>query len=130
MGHSRGFVLIELLVVVALLAVAAGVYFAWYSPGQHKRLKEAVESGDPQQVPVGAETVLGQAYQKGQSAECINNLTQLRQAVQLHVVDNERYPSSLAEVNLPNMVTCPVSGQAYVYDPSTGTVRCPTHPKY
>jgi prepilin-type N-terminal cleavage/methylation domain-containing protein len=130
MKYSRGFVLIELLVVVALLAVAAGVYFGWYSPSQHKKLKEAVESGNPQQVPVNPETVLGQAYQKGQSTECMNNLSQIRQALQLYTVDNDRYPSSLEELNLANMVRCPISGQAYQYDPNTGTVRCPTHPKY
>ena len=126
----RGFGLIELLIVIALLAVAAGVYFAWYLPGQHKQLKAAVESGDPQQVPVGPETVLGKAYQKGQSAECINNLSQLRQAIQLYQIDNGSNPRSLAEVNLPNMMRCPVTGQDYQYDPATGTVRCPAHPKY
>ncbi len=130
MRSGKGFVLIELIVVVALIAVAAGVYFAWYSPKKARELKKAVESGNPEQVPVGPQTVLGQALQKGESVQCMNNLSQLRQAIQMFVIDNERYPSSLSELNLPSMTRCPVTGQPYQYDPKTGTVRCPAHPNY
>jgi prepilin-type N-terminal cleavage/methylation domain-containing protein len=130
MQRSGAFVLIELLVVLVLLAVAAGVYFAWYSPHRAQQLKAAVEAGNPQQVPVGPQTVLGQALQKAESTNCLNNLQQLRQAIQLYVSDNGTYPPSLEALNLPGMLTCPVSGQPYRYDPSTGTVSCPTHPKY
>ncbi|MCD6352328.1 MAG: prepilin-type N-terminal cleavage/methylation domain-containing protein [Armatimonadetes bacterium] len=130
MGNRPGFALIELLVVVALLALAAGAYFVWYSPSKQKQLKQAVESGNPQQVPVSGQTVLGQAYKKGQSVECLNNLQQLRQAIQMYTIDHDTYPPSLAALNLPGMTRCPVTGQAYVYDPRTGTVKCPSHPNY
>lgn len=130
MSTTRSFALIELLVVIALLAVAAGLYFAWYSPRRAGQLKQAIESGEPTQVPVQPQTVLGRALQKGQSVECMNNLNQLRQAIEAYVIDNERYPSSLAELNLPSMLRCPVTGQPYLYDSRTGTVRCPAHPKY
>ena len=137
--QRHGFALIELLVVIILIAVLAGVYFAWYSPKRAKQLKQAVESGEPTQVPVGGtggaggggpQTVLGQALQKGQSVECMNNLRQLRAAIQMYVADNGSYPPNLQALNLPNMMRCPVTGQAYVYDPRTGTVKCPAHPNY
>ncbi|MBC7288518.1 MAG: prepilin-type N-terminal cleavage/methylation domain-containing protein [Armatimonadetes bacterium] len=127
---TRGFVLIELLVVILLIALAAGVYFAWYSPRRAKALKEAVESGNPTQVPVEPQSVLGQALQKGESVNCMNNLSQLRQAIQMYVADNGTYPPNLEALQLPGMTTCPVTGQPYQYDPNSGTVRCPAHPKY
>ncbi len=130
MARRKAFALVELIVVIVLIAIAAGVYFAWYSPKRAKQLKQAV-GGPPTQVPGTAQTVLGRALQKGQSVECMNNLNQIRQAIQMYVIDNGAYPQSLAELNLPaNMLRCPVTGQAYQYDPSTGQVRCPAHPKY
>lgn len=128
--HGKGFGLIELLVVVVLIAALAGVYFVWFSPKRARALKNAVESGNPTQVPTGPQTVLGQALQKGQSVECMNNLRQLRQAIQIYVADNGTYPPNLQALNLPNMIRCPVTGQPYQYDPKTGTVRCPAHPNY
>ena len=128
--RRRGFGLVELLVVIVLLAVLAGVYFVWFSPKRMKQVKEAVESGEPTKVPAGPETVLGQALQKGQSVECLNNLRQLRAAIQMYVADNGTYPPNLQALNLPNMMRCPVTGQAYVYDPRTGAVKCPAHPEY
>jgi prepilin-type N-terminal cleavage/methylation domain-containing protein len=130
MRSFRGFVLIEILVVVALIAVAAGAYFAWYSPRRAKQLKEAVEAGEPTAVPGAGETVLGQALQKAQSMECANNLSQLRQAIQMSVSDTGAYPASLQDLNMPSLSACPVTGQPYQYDPATGTVKCPAHPQY
>lgn len=130
MKHRGGFVLIELLVVIALIAVAAGVYFGWYSPRRAKQLKEAVESGEPTAVPVEPETVLGQVMQKAESMECMNNLSQLRQAIQMSVSDTGAYPARLQDLNMPSLITCPVTGQPYQYDPASGTVKCPSHPQY
>lgn len=129
MRRGTGFILIELLIVVAIIAMMAGVYFAWYNPKHARELKKSIEGG-PEDVPVGADTVLGQAIKKAESVECMNNLNQLRQSIQMYAGDNGSYPPSLDPLNLPSMIRCPVTGAAYTYDPQTGTVKCPSHPKY
>lgn len=135
MKRTQGFGLIELLVVVVLMAALAGLYFGWYAPRHSAGAASAVTStggaAGTTAAPGGtATTVLGKAYQKGESVECMNNLHQLRLAIQMYVDDNGSYPPNLAALNLPNMTHCPVTGVAYKYDPSTGKVMCPSHPNY
>ena len=130
MRRGTGFILIELLIVVAVIAMMAGVYFAWYNPKHSAGLKKSIEGG-PEDVPGGtAETVLGKAMQKAESVDCMNDLSQVRQSIVMYSSDAGSYPPNLEALNLPAMIHCPVSGAAYQYDPQTGTVRCPTHPKY
>lgn len=129
LGRRTGAMLIELLIVVLIIGLLAGGYFMWYGPKHakgHKKpgaLPSAVEAGTS-----GA--VMGQALQKAKSVQCMNNLNQLREAIQIYVSDQGTYPPNLAALNLPNMTHCPVSGVPYQYDPQTGVVKCPTHPQY
>ena len=113
--------LIGLLVVVVIIMVA--VYFIWLRP-QGGVEKEPRFEGE-------AQTPLGQALQKGQSAECISYLPQLRQFVRMEKDSTGEYPAALdPKWGVP--LKCGVSGQAYGYDPATGRVWDPTpgHEKY
>ncbi len=135
-GWKRdGFALVEILVVVVLIAILATAYFVWFSPKRANEVKGAVDSGNPAQVSgvgggSGPQTLMGQVLQKGESVECMNNLRQLRAAIQMYVADHGSYPPNLQALNMPRMIRCPVTGQAYLYDPATGTVKCPAHPNY
>ena len=107
---KRGFALIELLVVVVIIMLLTLAYFGYVGHSKH---------GDKQ-----TKTTMGQALDKGHSVECMNNLNQLRQALQISYQENEKYPPTLDGLGVPGK--CPVSGQPYSYDPQTGTVKCTT----
>ena len=115
-GKRRGFVLVEIIIVVVLLALLAGGYFALRGRGASKP--------EPR-FPGEATTLPGRAIQKGHSVECMNNLSQLRQMIQMVVIDTGTYPSQL-DPSWGVPLQCAVSGYAYQYDPSTGRVHCPT----
>jgi hypothetical protein len=46
------------------------------------------------------------------------------------VTEDGAYPRSLSDLGMAQLTKCPVTGQAYKYDPATGTVKCPSHPRY
>ena len=105
--RRRGFVLVELLIVILIIGVLAGLYFGDRNRG----------AGD-----TGGKTVPKAALDKGHGVECASNLNQLRADLQMRLMDEERYPPALD----PNssLSRCPVSGKPYGYDPQTGRVWC------
>ena len=107
---KRGFALVELLVVVVIIMLLVLAYFGYVGHNKHAGKQ--------------AKTTMGQALDKGHSVECMNNLNQLRQELQMRYQENEKYPDTLAGFAVP--AKCPVSGQPYTYDPQTGTVKCAT----
>jgi len=122
-NSRRGLVLIEILVVLIILGLLVAAYFGLRGRPTRK----------PQQAqfPGQAQTLPGRAIQKGQSVECMNNLRQLRAAVEMYQVENGTYPPQLDPAwGIP--LKCPVSGYPYRYDPQTGRVQCPTpgHERY
>jgi len=121
-SNRCGFVLVEILIVIVLIGLLAGGYFAL-------RPRDGQEA-EPR-FPGEAQTLPGKAIQKGQSVECMNNLNQIRQMLQMEQIDTGTYPPAL-DPNWPVPLRCPVSGYAYVYDPASGQVYCPTpgHEKY
>lgn len=121
-SERRGFALIEILIVIVLIALLAGGYFAF-------RGRSGQEP--PPRFPGEAQTLPGRAIQKGQSAECMNNLNQLRQMIQMGTIDTGTYPPAL-DPDWRVALQCPVSGYAYQYDPVSGKVYCPTpgHERY
>ncbi len=123
-GKHSGFALIEILVVIILIGLLAGGYFALRGRG-------GPEGESEPRFPGEAQTLPGKAIQKGESVECMNNLSQLRQMIQMETIDTESYPPAL-DPNWRVALKCPVSGYAYVYDPASGQVYCPTpgHEKY
>lgn len=108
--RQRGFVLVEILLVIAIIALLAGAYLGLRG-GQDEG-----EAGEKKSTPA-------RAIEKAHSVECMNNLRQLRMLIQMEVVDSGGYPKTLKENALSR---CPVSGKPYVYDPNTGQVRCTT----
>jgi len=102
--------LIELLVVVAIIVVVIHlVYGTRTATGP---------SGEPRTRP-------GAAIERARAVECQQNLRGLRQAISVYRIGSEQPPASLAELRA-GATTCPESGNPYLYDPATGTVRCTT----
>ncbi len=122
LGEQRGFALVEIMIVLVLLALLAGGYFALRGPGESE--VEPRFAGE-------ATTLPGRALQKGESVECMNNLSQLRQMLQMATIDTGTYPPAL-DPNWGVALKCPVSGYGYQYDPRTGRIYCPTpgHEKF
>lgn len=73
-----------------------------------------------------AQTAPGAALEQARAVECQQNLRGLRQMISAYRIDNEQPPLTLAELRVGSATSCPVSGNPYVYDPTTGTVRCTT----
>jgi prepilin-type N-terminal cleavage/methylation domain-containing protein len=116
---KRGFSLIEILVVMAILVVLAAVLLPKYLSSSKNAVGETVQS----------------PKQRAQAVDCWNNLNQLREAYQLATTTDETKPTSIADLqragHLPDsMLYCPVGGKQYPYhfDPATGAVSCPYPP--
>lgn len=110
---NKGFSLIEILLVIALLAIVGGGV-AFYYAGRSKPT-------DKVQKPIT----------RAESVVCMQNLRSVRQAIAAAQASDTdgKFPQSLSEMKeLPAEVThCDVGKEAYVYDPTTGQVHCP-HP--
>jgi prepilin-type N-terminal cleavage/methylation domain-containing protein len=106
-----GFSLIELLVVVAVLAIAAAFILPRYLGGTGL-------DGKKTKSPIVA----------AKGVECQTYLLQVRQGINMAKINEERLPESMAALKLPAEVThCPVGGEEYTYDPAKAEVHCP-HP--
>lgn len=119
--HSeRGWVtLIELMVVtVIILVVVYLMYGTRTSPGAGGAPTTVSPSG-------GAQTAPGAALEQARGIECQQNLRSLRELISAYRIESEQPPASLDELRA-GVYSCPVSGNPYVYDPATGTVRCTT----
>ncbi|MGQ9525365.1 MAG: hypothetical protein ACUVTZ_11080 [Armatimonadota bacterium] len=85
---------------------------------------------DKTNAPANAQTIPGQAVERGHEVECMSNLRSIRQAIEMHKVTEETPPPNLAALSSagigPQQLRCPVSGAPYQYDPSSGRVWCPT----
>ncbi len=113
-AFSKGFALVELLVVMVVLVGLAALYFGMRGKGEKMEPRFEGE----------AQTTLGKAVQKGESVECQNNLRQLRLMIQMEAMEGSN-PAQL-DANWGVSLRCPVSGYEYRYNPETGQVWCPT----
>ncbi len=108
--------MVGVLVAVAILAILLMVWL-YYGTGDKS-------GGAPGAPPVSR---VGETKQAARGVQCRNNLNQIRAAIQMRQGSEESSPASLQELGLPDsMLVCPESGQPYQYDPTSGTVKCPT----
>lgn len=110
-----GFVLVELLVVVAIILILAGAYMGFHGKGGKQE-----------------KSIPARSIEKAESVECQSNLNQVRQSVQMDTATGEAPPQRIDTGVTASVSKCPVSGQPYGYDPQTGRVWCATrgHEKY
>ncbi len=110
---QRGFSLIEILVVMAILTILGGITYNYMIGGKTKK-------GETVKTP----------YQAGKSTACLMNLQQVRLGItnfKLADIDKEKLPESLADLKFPQeSLICPDTKQEYVYNKETGEVHCPS----
>jgi hypothetical protein len=112
-------VLIELLIVVLIIAALATFYMM---------SRGSLLGGTDAASPEGkGTTTAGKAREQAQSAVCRNNLLQIRAAISTTSATTGAYPADLDSVSVGVPLSCPVGGEPYDYDASTGQVHCP-HP--
>lgn len=112
-GHSRGFALIEMLVVIVIIAILAYLLLPRLTGGTSKG-----QEGVRAPIAVAKGTV------------CKDYLRQARMAMSTMTMGepDEDGPRSLADLKLPaEMTRCPEGGEEYGFDAQTRRVWCP-HP--
>ena len=119
--------------LIGMLAVLViGVLIFVFAYGKSKNTP-------PPTRPGGPSTTLGQALESGSEVDCKNNLSQIRLAINMRKTaepEEGASPATLQELSRdgisPSMLQCSVTRQAYRYDPTTGSVACPTpgHDRY
>ena len=126
MNRLRANTLVGLLVTMALMAVLAIALFKGSN-------MFGSNSGSPRKDGKGT-TVMGQAEYAARDTVCRSNIGQVRQALILAKSANEeKFPENLEDTKLPKeFYKCPLGGEPYIYDPTTGQVHCPHpgHEKY
>ncbi len=114
--------LVSLLVIVLIVAALVVLLF-FFQPSSARRHIRTSGTG---------ETALGDALQKAGEVDCLNNLRQWRLLIQNYRAEHEALPTDLRL--LPGYQgwpsTCPITRQPYSYDPSTGSIICPSHPNF
>jgi hypothetical protein len=115
--------LVGLLIVMVIIMIL--VWWVWLRPSGGGTAVGLGGSGSQPRFPGEAQTVLGQALQKGESAECVQNLRQLRLQIEMEKQSTGEYPPAL-DRKWGISLTCPVSNLPYKYDPRTGRVWDPT----
>ncbi len=112
---ERGFLtLIGLLIVIVIIGILMAMY--------------GMPGGGGGSSGTGAPiTVMGGAKTRAQGVLCQNNLQQLRVAIGIYQGNNQTFPPSLDAANAGISLNCPVGGEPYDYDPTTGQVHC-VHP--
>ena len=112
-------------VLVVLVIIMLGYYF----------FMRGGNMGSGPVGPHGEQTIYKAAINKASGVECMSNLRQIRQAIQMYEQTNEKKPAALTDLKangvIAAMLICPVTKKPYAYDPATG-VRCtdPPHAKY
>jgi hypothetical protein len=101
--------LIAALLVIALMAFIAIRYFA----------------GQP-----GSETAgEGSPIERARNVQCLAQIEKIEMQVQLYNVENGQYPGNLEVLEglKQQDLRCPLTQNAYHYDPQSGRVSCPDH---
>ncbi|MBQ0106130.1 MAG: hypothetical protein KBT47_08885, partial [Armatimonadetes bacterium] len=122
---NRGFSFIGIL-VVAVLIIGGVLFFGynWFNKaGKPETMTDYSNSTK--------NTVYGQSMDAAKAVECQSNLGQIRSSINMSAQGEGQFPATLQDIHFPQeMYSCPMSKQAYLYDPTTGRVQCPSHPEF
>lgn len=79
-----------------------------------------------------AQSIPGKALAKAESVSCQSQLQQCRQSIRMDMDQGAPAPATLDKGATASICKCPITGQAYSYDPQTGKVWCTTagHEKF
>jgi prepilin-type N-terminal cleavage/methylation domain-containing protein len=123
-ARSQAFSLVEILLVIAIIGILAGVVYVGFGGS------EASTSRPDGQ----GRTTVGAPVARAKDEVCRQQLTQLRQIVQMQEMDLEAPPPSLDDLPgiTPKMLRCPIGSEPYQYDAASGRVTCahPGHESY
>ena len=112
----RGQTLVASLIVIAIIAILAVVMLKGSGGGD---MKAARADGRGQTLP-------GLVKAKAEDTTCQSNLNQLRQGIAVYETSNDGFPPRMDDTRLgANFYKCPMGGETYQYEPSTGKVFCP-----
>jgi type II secretory pathway pseudopilin PulG len=118
-GRQGGFwALIELLVVAVIIMLAL-VYYLNVTKQETNALggPGGAKAGEPTSTP-------GVALDRAKGVECQNNLQNVRIAINNYQAQYGAFPPDLQTLQVGVPLVCPVGGEPYQYDASTGQVHC------
>jgi Tfp pilus assembly protein FimT len=119
--NRRGQTLAALMIAIAIIAILAAVLYIGPS------VLGGGKKGSPRADKLGNST-LSLSKLEAEDQVCRSNIQQVRSAVQMSTTTEDQPPASLDELSSVRSISkCPIGGEAYVYDPATGSVTCP-HP--
>jgi prepilin-type processing-associated H-X9-DG protein/prepilin-type N-terminal cleavage/methylation domain-containing protein len=95
----RGFTLIEIIIVIAVLMLLAGVLFP----------------------------VFGRVRERGRQATCVSQLRQIGQAIQMYANDNGQFYPARLPGEIVERAECGWAEKIYPYTKSTQVFWCPTY---
>lgn len=114
--------MIGMLITVAIIMVLVGILYLGLGKKQDAAMRQQIGTV----AGSTKTTVPGLAEDAARNEACKSNLRQLRDAVTIFQTTNGSFPPSLdaAGIKTPDLLKCPVGGESYQYDPSTGAVTC------
>ncbi|MCS7263774.1 MAG: type II secretion system GspH family protein [Armatimonadetes bacterium] len=117
---TKGQTIVALLVVILIIAIVASFIYL------------SQQTQPSRQTQQQSKTTYGAALERAKEVECMNNLHQIRQLIQMFVSEQGSYPPNLQSLRFPAGVQpfCPITKGPYTYDPNTGTVKCPQHLRF
>jgi competence protein ComGC len=121
-SSESGQTLVASLIVIAIIAILTVVMLK----GTGGDTKAGRPDGRGNTIP-------GMVKMQAEDTVCRSNLNQIRMAIGMRETTDGTFPSSLEECKLgDNFTKCPIGGERYQYDASTGKVFCPHlgHEKY
>ncbi|OPX18504.1 hypothetical protein BXT86_00920 [candidate division WOR-3 bacterium 4484_100] len=103
-------ILISLLIAAAVVILAITMYTG--GKDTNKSIKQPIE--------------------RAKSIECLSQIRKIETSIQIYRVEHGQNPQSLEDLTdlREDDFYCPVTHSRYDYNPATGRVTCPDHPRH